>query len=299
MKSPDLKSLYDEIVPLQNKRGRNDRFAYAKVSKSGKSFFLKTALRGELVSNIQREVVWVEFMNRVDAFYPQAHFLGPTIERRIGTTGLVFNYIDAPSVAESDDLKKWQGSLPRYAEMLVTFDTVAINWKSENLPDEPSRSDRIYALWQEWLGDNIGKVPDLDAARKMVEAVNFKLTRCLQHGDLGPWQIFDTGKSWIVYDGEKCGTDLFRFTDLAYSYGWLYTKLQSPDTARQLLQLFIEGHTMKESELMKVFLPVLTHHAVGMLADAYNDVPVSDYVEEATQLLNACVEHDLEHIKGA
>lgn len=294
----NIPALFEEVVPFQNARGKNDRFEYAKVRKGNAWFFLKTARTKAFIPNIQREIVWVEFMNRIEAFYPDSHLFGPKIERRIGLDGLVFTYIDAPVVGEPGELEAWQRILPRYAEMLALFDTIAVNWKSENLPDEPSRSDHVYQLWQKWLGDNIERYPRLPEAKKRLESVHFLLTKCLQHGDLTPWQIFDTGSAWIVYDGEKCGTDLFRYTDLAYGYARLYTTLGSPIAARELLRQFIEKRGIDQESFMKEFLPVLLHRAVGSLADAYNDEITHEYVAAAEELVTAALDKDTGLIIG-
>ena len=296
--NPTIPALFDEVVPFENTRGKNNRFEYAKVRKGNKWFFLKTARSKEFAPNIQREVVWVEFMNRVEAFYPDMHLFGPQIERRIGLDGLVFSFVDAPVVAEPGELETWQRILPRYADMLVTFDSIALNWKSEDLPDEPSRSEHVYTIWQQWLGDNIDRYPRLKEAKKRLESVHFILTKCLQHGDLTPWQIFDTPQGWVIYDGEKCGTDLFRYTDLAYGYARLYTLHGSPVAARELLKLFLEKHDVSHDEFMKNFLPVLLHRAIGCMADAYNDQITHDYVDSAEELVTACIDKDLTAITG-
>ncbi len=294
----NIPPLFDEVVVMDNPRGKGDRFEYAKVRKGNTWYFYKNARTEAMIPNIQREIVWSEFMNRIEAFYPTARLFGPDIERRVGTTGIVLDYIDAPLVAEPGELDAWQRVIPRYAEMLVLFDTIALNWKSENLPDEPSRSDHVYPIWQEWLGESIDRYERLDEAHKRLESVHFKLTKCLQHGDLTPWQIFDLKGNWIVYDGEKCGTDLFRFTDLAYGYGRLYTTLGSRVTAQQLLREFMEHHAMEREQFMKEFLPVLIHRAVGCLADAYNDAPEHDYIELAEELLDAALDKNIAAITG-
>lgn len=298
MDNTTIPALFEEVIPFENVRGKNDRFEYAKVRKGNQWFFLKTARSKEFSPNIQREIVWVEFMNRVEAFYPNLHLFGPRIERRLGLDGLVFAYVDAPVVAEPGELEVWQRILPRYAEMLVMFDNIALNWKSENLPDEPSRSERVYSIWQEWLGDNIDRYPRLKEAKKRLESVHFILTKCLQHGDLTPWQIFDTPQGWVVYDGETCGTDLFRYTDLAYGYARLYAMLGSPVVARELLKLFLEMHQVDHDVFMKNFLPVLLHRAIGCMADAYNDQITHDYVEYAEELVTACIDKDVARITG-
>ncbi len=293
-----IPALFEEVLPIENTRGKNDRFEYAKARRGKSWYFVKLARSDRYIERIQRELVWSEFMNRIEAFYPEKHLLGPNVTRRIGISGVVFDFIDAPVVAEPGELEVWQRIIPRYADMLLTFDTVAQNWKSENLPKVPSRSEHVYEIWQEWLGDNIERYPRLQEARKRLETTHFKLTKCLQHGDLTPWQIFDTPQGWVVYDGEACGTDLFRFTDLAYGYMRLHNNLGSPSAAQELLRTFIAGHSMSEQQIMKEFLPVLVHVAVGGVADAYRDQPSQDYVEAAEQLLDHALDKNTTALLG-
>lgn len=293
-----IPALFEEILPIENTRGKNDRFEYAKARRGKSWYFVKMARAEKYIERIQRELVWSEFMNRIEAFYPEKHLLGPNVTRRIGISGIVFDFIDAPIVAEPGELEVWQRIIPRYADMLLTFDTVAQNWKSENLPKVPSRSEHVYELWQEWLGEHIERYPRLQEARKQLETTHFKLTKCLQHGDLTPWQIFSLEDAWIIYDGEACGTDLFRFTDLAYGYVRLYANLGSPIAAQELLKAFIAKHQMNEEQIMKEFMPVLVHRAVGALADAYRDQATHDYVESAEELLGYAIDKNSDAVLG-
>ncbi len=290
MITPEVSAIYDTIEPLVNTNGKNDRFAYAKATKGSHTYFVKSALRHDMLAHIQRELVWYEFMNRVAAYHPQRHFRGMRVERRIGHDTLVYDYVDAPVVAKSDELERWQAVMPRYALMLETLDSVALGWKSEDLPDEPSRSVDTYSIWLGWLGDHADKVKYLPAARAYVDQAKWTLKHMMQHGDLSPWQIFEVGEDWIIYDGERCGTDLFRFYDLAYGFTRLYANLHSPAAAGELLRQFLAIHTSElRDEFVRQFMPVLTHRTIGVIADAYNDQPTNDYVHEATELLNLCL----------
>ncbi|MFZ1458587.1 MAG: hypothetical protein WAT17_01790 [Candidatus Saccharimonadales bacterium] len=290
MINPEISAVYDSLTPLENQNGKNDRFAYARATKGPHEYFVKTAIRPDMQSHIQRELVWYEFMRRVEAFYPDRHFRGMRVERRIGRDTLVYDYVDAPVVAAAGEPDQWRMSMPRYALMLETFDSVAMGWKSEDLPDEPSRSVDTYGIWLEWLGDNADKVKYLPAARKYVDLTKWTLKHMMQHGDLSPWQVFVQGEDWIVYDGERCGTDLFRFYDLAYGFTRLYATLHAPDAAAELLRQFLAVHTSESrDDFIRQFMPVLTHRTIGVIADAYHDQATNDYLHEATELLNLCL----------
>lgn len=297
MITPEISAIYDSVEPLTNTNGKNDRFEYARASKGPHIYFVKSAIRADMKSHIQRELVWYEFMRRVEAFYPDRQFRGMRVERRIGRDTLVYDYVNAPVVATAGELDRWQAVMPRYALMLETFDNVAMGWKSEDLPDEPSRSVDIYSIWLEWLGGNVDKVKYLPAARKYVDIEKWKLRRTMQHGDLSPWQIFAVGDDWIIYDGERCGTDLFRFYDLAYGFTRLYATLHAPAAAGELLRQFLAVHTSEaRDEFVRQFMPVLTHRTIGVIADAYNDQATNDYVHEATELLNLCLDKKFDEL---
>lgn len=299
MINSEISAVYDSITPLANQNGKNDRFEYARATKGPHVYFVKSAIRPDMQSHIQRELVWYEFMRRVEAYYPDRQFRGMRVERRIGRDALVYEYIDAEVVARAGELEKWQAVMPRYALMLETFDNVAAGWKSEDLPDEPSRSVDTYSIWLEWLGDNAGKVKYLPAARKYVDIEKWKLKRMMQHGDLSPWQIFDIDGAWIVYDGERCGTDLFRFYDLAYGVTRLYANLHAPAAAGELLRQFLAVHTSESrDEFVRQFMPVLTHRTIGVIADAYHDQATNDYVHESTELLELCLGKKFDELVG-
>ena len=299
MDNPDIPALFDHLEPYQTERWGRERFDYAIGTKGPKKFFVKSAKTRQYHTNIQREVVWNEFMNRVEAFYPERNFAGLRIERRVGAGSLVFDYLDAPLLADDDELAAWQAQMVRYANMCETFDRVAVNWKADNLPDEPSRSLQLYGTWKGWLGGAVSRVPHLDKARTLVEASQFKLMRCLQHGGpLTPCEIFVDGDRWVIVDGERCGTDLFRYTDLADAYCRLYGYHGAKSSAQELLQNFILHHGRPSDQFLPDFIPVLTHRCVALIADALRDQAEKDYVAEAEELLRLCVDHDVSTIVG-
>ena len=299
MDNPEIPALFDHIEPYVSERWGRERFEYFVGTKGPKKFFVKAAKSSTYYTGIQREVVWNEFMNRVEAFYPERQFVGPRIERRIGKGALVFDYVDGTALDADDELAAWQANLSRYAEMLDTFDRVAVNWKAENLPDEPSRSLRVYSTWQAWLGERIGDVKHIDKARHLVETASFKLTRCLQHGGpLHPSEIIIAGERWVVFDGEHCGSDLFRYTDLADGCARLYGFFGAKASAAQLVRDFISCHQRPRDDFTRDFLPVLAHRSVALLSDAFRDQPTHDYVADTKDLLQLCVDQKLEALIG-
>jgi hypothetical protein len=285
----DLRVLFDEYVPITNKRGRTDRFVYAKVRRGDKWFFVKRGLGPNTYINIQREQQWSEFMCHVALRYPDARIRGPVFRERLDPVTALFDYVDAPHLSDHHDLAAWQRILSRYAAVLDTIDRAGQDWTPTTAVDGPRRSQGIQATWKAWLGDNIARVRLLPAATNIIDAYNPVASTRMQHGDLTPWQMFDDAGTWIVFDGEKSGTDLYRYNDLAYGYGRLFTMLRSRQTAAQLLGHFLDISGVDHQQFWAQFLPVMTSRAIGMLSDAYNDEPTDDYVADAERLLDLCV----------
>lgn len=286
--------LSEERETITNAHGRNDRFEYAKILRGQNVLFLKRALNPSLRLNIQREKLWAEFMNYVVSHYPDAHLKGPVIREHVDADTILFDYINASHLSVVATLEPWEANMLRYAAMLNTLDLAAENWTADTVIDAPPRSERMFATWDKWLGMNKDRFLRLAEVRQLVENNQPYMVTRMQHGDLTPWQIFDDGQTWIIYDGEQSGIDLYRYNDLAYGYGRLWTLLRSPDAAADLLRAFLEVSQTPCDEFFKQFLPVVTARAVGMLADAYNDALNNDYVEYANSLLNTCLNQELE-----
>lgn len=277
---------FDEILPFQNEQGRNDRFTYAKVRRGDTWYFLKTAQHPDLQENLQREYMWAEFMDQVAIWHPEAQLRAPHIVGFEPNGGLLMEYIDAPHVAESNNPKAWRAQMERYAKTLAVLDECAGRWNI-NWPDsrELSGVQDIDKVWRKWLGSRYDEITGLAEAKKKIDASLPTLDMRVQHGDLTPWQMFHTGEEWVIYDGEKSGSHLPRFNDVAYGYGRLFTRFQDQEAAAQLLERFIYHAHVDESAFFKAFLPVMTFRAVGMVADAYGKA----YDNNAQELLQICI----------
>ncbi len=290
-KFKQILSLFDEPVIFNNQNGRNDRFAYAVAFRDGKKVFIKHAISDDAQGGFRREQQWSEFMLHVSSAYPGEYLSGPTILDIIGNDTIVFEYINAPQVAKSHDINKWQGNILRYARMLQVLDEASEGWLPVNVQDDMSRATNFYDAWTRWLGDNKSRVTRLAEARQLVEDALPRLERRMQHGDLTPWQIFEQGDNWVIYDGEKCGTDLLRYNDLAYSYGRLATNLRSIETSRSLLAQYLSQSGLSHDEFMQNFQPAALIRSVGMLSDAYRNALLGDdYIDEAEELMRICLD---------
>ena len=284
-----------KIALLSNVNGRSDRFRYAKVDRSGKLLFQKTALRPELVSNLKRELLWADFLNHIARLEPDAHLRAPHIVGLDEGSSLLMEFIDAPLVAEPSDGAAWKVKIDRYARTLIVLDRYAegyhVDWPTDSTPDiyEPEK------IWHRWFGDRLDEAqPILQKALTIFNTGRDFLTFRVQHGDLTPWQMFEAGEEWIIYDGEKAGDHLPRYNDLAYGYGRLFTRLKDRETAARLLEKFLEYSHTDQNDFFQQFLPIMTLRATGMLADAYSDQLQEDYVNEALALLQLCFDGKIE-----
>lgn len=290
-KLQEILGRFDQAQIFHNQSGRDDRFAYAVAYREGKKVFIKHALSDEAQAGLRRERLWIEFMQHVADMYPESGLRGPVILDQIGLDTLVFEYIDAPQVADHHDVGAWQANMSRYAKMLHVIDEAGAEWQPSDGDEQLSRTINFYEVWLRWLGEYKTKVVRLDEAKHLVEKALPNLTTRMQHGDLTPWQIFAMGETWVIYDGERCGTDLPRYNDLAYGYGRLATKFHSPDLAKTLLTKHLELAGTPREEFMKDFLPIMVIRTIGMLADAFHDMPAgNNYIKEAEALLATCLD---------
>jgi hypothetical protein len=278
-----------ETIPQPNINGRNDRFTYAKVVDGERQLFLKKAIAPELEPNLQRELLWSDFVNNIANNEPDAHIRGAKIFGFDQDGGLLMEYIDAPQVASPSDGVAWKANIDRYARTLATLDKYAEGYQVEWPINEMATIANIDKVWQRWFGERYEIMqPTLTKAIEIITTNEGDISYRVQHGDLTPWQMFEQGQDWIIFDGEKSGDHLPRFNDLAYGYGRLYTRLRDSETAAEMLEKFIVYSGMDRNIFFTQFLPVMTFRATGMLADAYNDKERENYVEQANDLLALC-----------
>jgi len=283
-----------EIIPLPNINGRNDRFRYEKIRQDGEWLFVKTALTPELEPNLEREFLWADFLNHVALNDPDAHLRAPRMIGFNANGGLVMEYIDAPQVADSSNGAMWKSKLDRYARTLTLLDKYAEGYNADWPQDLAVNLNDPEVIWRRWFGDYLDDAqPILQQALSIYNDSKGALTLRVQHGDLTPWQIFELGDEWIIYDGEKAGNHLPRYNDLAYGYGRLFTRLKDRLTAADLLEKFLEYSGVNQEEFFKQFLPIMTLRATGMLSDAYKDRTHGNYYEDAVALTGLCFKKSL------
>lgn len=280
---------------FENTHGRNDRFSYAKVREGGAYFFVKHAETADARQSIVYELDWEEFMVHVAAVTVGRYQPIGEIEQ-VDATTIKMPFVELPHLASGEAVgETWRRELGRYADMLAALDAAAEGWTGAHIREQP-RAEHFETVWRGWLGDNKDRVARYDEAVMLVkEALPYLETR-MQHGDLKPDQIFIEDDTWVIYDGEKSGTDLLRYNDLAYAYGRLATTYHDRDAARQLLHEFIVRSGFDVQVFGRAFIPVMTSRTIGMYADAFRDEVTNQYIEEAKMLLDDCLENSLERL---
>lgn len=287
----DLRRIFEEVQPFENENGATHRYSYAKARRHDKWYFVKIALGYEQQEGLQREFLWAEFMERVAVLMPSLQLDGPKIFKRIGTEALAFHWIDAPLVAERWDVDAWRRCLDRYAEMHVKLDQAAGDYSLPRVYTSLSHREIIGASWKQWVKGHVEE-ETVATAQQLFREHERQVTLRLQHGDMSPWQIFDVAGKWVIIDGEKSGSDLPRFYDVAQSYVRLHNIAKSPDSARMFLQTVVEAIDLEREEFYRQFIPVLVIQAVGSLADADIDREHEPFGDEARALVEACLARD-------
>lgn len=253
---------------FNNDAGRNDRYTYAKVELNGELRFQKFAPQHEK-EHLQRELVWADFMNYAKQQNPNSGFRGLSDVVLYDEDTLLTEWIDAPFVANMRDGDVWEANLKRYVEMLVFLDELSLQYHVPvYLKTYATRKPAEQLDW--WLEST-------EQTSLVLKAIDFVAEytpgsrRTFQHGDLTPWQIFDTGKQWVIIDGERAGDDLPRFNDVAYSYGRLALRCNNPSAAERLLELFIHQRGLSDEEVNNDLRYALVFRLLGMVGDAAKD----------------------------
>lgn len=268
---------FDSFEPFENVAGRQDRYRYAKVQRDDKYHFLKQSIDKQQNENLTRELVWQDFMQKVESSHTDLHLRAPRDITLEDDTTIINEWIDAPFVAGRHQPEIWRQVIDRYASMLVILDQQAEAYViSANLR---KFTDREFKKQLDYWLRNI----DMDIDPTIAGAYSYVVDKLpnveyrMQHGDLTPWQIFDTGEEWVIFDGERSGDDLPRFNDLAYSYGRLAIRCGDQRTADDMLRIFMQKLSTTPEYFDTNMKPVFIFRLLGMLGDAKNDQNNSEY----------------------
>lgn len=279
----NMKHKLTQIQSFNNIAGRNDRYTYAKAELDGAVRFMKFAPAHEK-EHLQRELGWADFMKHVEQQYSNSKFRGLRDVELYDEDTLLTEWVEAPFVADMEDGNAWELNIERYVQMLVLLDKASLEYYvPEHLKTYAMRQPTEQLDW--WL-EAAEQTPFVVKAIDFVTEYTDKSIRTFQHGDLTPWQIFDTAEQWIVIDGERAGDDLPRFNDVAYSYGRLALRCNNPSAAERLLELFVQQRGLSGEEIQNDLRYALVFRLLGMVGDAAKDGD-SDELAAAEALLLA------------
>ena len=280
----------------------SDRFVFSRVSVNSKEGIEKKASMPEMYENLEHELLWSDFMHYVTKSYPEAHLRAPDIYD-IKEDKIVFEYIDSPLLCGANQTSTLNDSqFNRFVSTLVLFDKAGENWRSAKvMSDEHEHTpyNIVDKSWSEWLAYTkpAGLVTGgMEAeARQLVADYRGYIKPRMQHGDYKPWQIFDQGTDWVVFDGEHSSQTKPRYYDLAYVYARTFVIAQDDVNAKRLLGEFIRQHNNTDDNFFEAFLPVLMSRSMGMFLDAYMDIAKggADYTASAYDLFDRCIKRDL------
>ncbi len=262
--SEDMGRIFEEVNSLDSP---NDRYKYLRVRRRDRWYFVKIAQNEAAREGLLREYLWSEFMERVTVLMPALRLDGPHVFKRIGTGALVFDWIEAPLVAEAWDVEAWQRNLQRYADLHVQLDKAAGNYSLPQVYTKLSHRDTPETTWKRWSTDQIDE-ETINSSRQLFREYEFHVTQRLQHGDLWPWEIFDNNGRWTIIDGERAGIDLPRFYDVAQSYTRLYAVVGNQDMAKNFLRLVFGGLGISQDDFYAQFIPVVLVNAINQLSEA-------------------------------
>lgn len=287
----DMGRIFEEVQQLDS---TNDRYKYLKVRRRDRWYFVKVAQNDDAREGLLREYLWAEFMERVSVLMPALKLDGPHIFKRIGTGALVFDWIEAPLVAEAWDVEAWRRNLQRYASLHVQLDKAAGSYSLPQVYTKLSHRDTPETTWKKW-STNLVDEETIASSRQLFREYEFHVSQRLQHGDLWPWEIFNKGDRWIIIDGERAGIDLPRFYDIAQSCVRLYTVARSQDMARDFLRQVVDGMFIPRDDFYAQFIPVILVNAINQLSEA-NDSEDESLKQSSRSLVDVCLSRDPEQL---
>ena len=276
----EQKSYNPEKDPRYNSRrfGPGERFQFEHSVIDETDILIKKGKKPELFENLDRELLWAEFMESVDAQYPDAHLRSPRIiDIDQDRTEIIMESVNAPLLIAEHQL----GSLDpdrfsRFVKTFEIFDQVGDKWKSECPRDDSNEHtpyNQLDKSWSEWykytrIAGLVNPKIDADARQLVVDYTQYVTPR-MQHGDYKPCHIFEDGDEWIVFDAEHASETKPRYYDLAYMYARTFVLARDPDTAKRLLSEFVEQHHESKEDFFNAFLPILMSRSMGMFLDVF------------------------------
>jgi hypothetical protein len=294
MNLPFEKHGYKAVEVIHN----TQRNAAYKVIKNDNYYFAKVCLTKEPIK-LENDVWWSLTMSRLAG--PSAAVMTPKMHE-YGYGWFVSEFIDKPLLVDhgwNHGSEQFNPHIQRLTETLIWLDQAIIPQKVNDDYDLTNSSPynnlmkKVDGWLKEPLKSGITSKQDYEAAVKLIDEFKDNLKPSFQHGDFVPWHIFDLGSKVCLFDGEHAGLAKPRYYDLAYLYSRLYTRSNAVEAARGILRQFIKQGVVNKDDFFAVFLPVITLRALGMQADANNDLAKFDYTDSARDILRRCLERNI------
>ena len=283
-----------------------DRYLYQKIEIEGVEYFHKKAQKAEVGELLDHDLAWVEYLNDLRKVYPELHVRPLEVYAYLPQQAIITEFINAPFVAEVHEMSKLEDSLERYVDLLVAMDIFGATW----LPDVPIVPNSTTAIeldrkWGEWVSwgrlyeKGIVTPDEISKAHERVTSYHSIAESRMQHGDLGPWHIFDLNDEWVIFDAEHANDSLPRFYDLSWAYTRISTLGQDAVLARRLVEMFLDKTGIDPDSFFERFLPVVLSRSIGVLLDAENDASHVNYRQSARDLFSrALIAQNLPDLLG-
>lgn len=246
------------------------------LEKGGKKFFLKLASTPAIAERTKNEAEWNKLINSL----PAEQTLPITVPKvyEEGAYNEVFwfisSYIDGPPLVlpkQRDKTQLLEESLPVIAQTSVGILRIKTDKK---LPNDLKRvkggrpKERYLEHIQNWLTKVERDVSDV---YRFIEDRIDSFQTAPSHGDYVPWHILiDSEYKLHLIDGEHSGVTRVKFSDLAYFYHRVYTKLKRPDIADEFIKQFKKIYKFSEKDTECACM-VIAHRLIGGYFDAQTD----------------------------
>jgi hypothetical protein len=271
----------------------NERTFVAQVlGRSGNQAILKVLVGAEPVQ-LQREIWFSGMLDRLPRCETQP-VRGPEIFEWGRDWYLREFLCGSPLVAEGESHKH---DLEQYitpmVEVLLHLDRLRFDSRGGVAYDETIIEAAIVRLENPKPTKENGVPPLGKAAMDCTKAILGKharyIQRSLQHGDFAPWHFFAKDSQLVLTDAEHAGIRM-RYRDLAFLYMRLWTRANSPASAKSLLGEFLGKNNESEQIFFRQFLPVVLLMALAGYHDSYIDWVEHDYKRSSRELLSLCLE---------
>ena len=278
------------------------RHFIAKVVHDNVFAFIKIPLVDELKLKIKAEASWSRFINS-QPLASQRQIRCPQV---IALTNdyLLSEWIDAPLLDDESGDTVSSHQIGKIIDILRLI---------LDLPASEYGIAQKQSWSQDKIAESVSKLPDLmnDAGiisksdlRRSIEIVEKHIDQTepgLSHGDVGPWQVFESDSELVLFDGEHSSAGLPRLKDTANVFMRLYTKRRNTTGLGRILNTTQSHLSLSSEQFGAELLPVLTKWSIIGLIDAHKDANFGDittHQDKARELFELCLAEDLKALKS-